>query len=304
MVKICFFQNTISHERLLHTFSKMTPSCTGKWQNLIGIGNPDMADFHIIIDETSLKVNPKKAIYVGGHPTSCTGYSNFENRGGYVAKLDLAETFGFGEWWLKANYDELSHLQPQNKTKDLSCILSNTRVFDYHRKRIDFMASFCKKYQTRVDLYGRIAIGEEENSLLHSYKGQVGVSVANPNYEKLYWHGKRQAFEPYRYSLGFDMGKSPEMGICENYWSERFFDSMLLWTMPIYYGGTNIHKYLPENSFRYIDLFNPNHTPEYVINIIESDFREKHIKDLTEARHLLLNKWQIWPRIQEVIHNL
>jgi len=100
------------------------------------------------------------------------------------------------------------------------------------------------------------------------------------------------------------MGRSPEMSICENYWSERFFDAMLLWTMPIYYGGTNIHEYLPENSFRYIDLFDSNHTPEYIIDIIDSDFREKHIEDMKEARYLLLNKYQIWPRIKTVIDNL
>ena len=304
MIKICFFQNQISHEKVLNTFSKMTPNSTGIWKDLVGVTNPDIADFHVIIDETNLKVDSKKAIYVGGHPTSCTGYNNFENRGGYVAKLDLAETFGFGEWWLKANYNELSSLQSPNKTKDLTCILSNTRVFDYHRKRVKFMMDFCSKYPIRVDLYGRIIIREGENSLHNSYKGPVGVSETHTNYEKLYWFGKRKALEPYRYSLEFDMGRSPEMGICENYWSERFFDSMLLWTMPIYYGGTNIHKYLPENSFRYIDLFNPNHTPEYVIDIIDSDFREKHIEDMKEARNLLLNKYQIWPRIFSVIKGL
>jgi len=304
MTKICFFQSEIPYEALLKTFAKMTPSNNGVWKDLIGVTKPDIADFHVVIDETKFKVDAKKAIYVGGHPTSCTGYSNFENRGGYVAKLDLAETFGFGEWWIEASYDQLTKLEVPKKTKNLSCILSDTRVFDYHKKRIEFMTEFCSKHPNEVDLYGRIAIRDNEQSLNNSYKGTAGVPTCVKNYERLYWFGKITALEQYRYSLEFDMGRSPEMGICENYWSERFFDAMLLWTMPIYYGGTNIHEYLPENSFRYINLFNPAHNSEYVIDIINSDFREKHIEDMREARDLLLNKYQIWPRIKSVIDKL
>lgn len=304
MIKICFFQSEISHERLFETFRKMTPQKYGKWKDIEATTNPDIADFHIVIDETKFAVDPKKAIYVSGHPTSCTGYSNFENRGGYVAKLDAAETFGFGEWWLEMDYDALSSLKPMQKTKDLSCILSNTRVFDYHKDRIKFMTNFCAKYPTKVDLYGRISPQDNEKSLHYSYKGVLGVGAEIVNYEKRYWHGKIPALAPYRYTLEFDMGRSPEMGICENYFSERLFDDMLLWVMPIYYGGTNIEKYLPINSFRYFDLYNSTHTPEYVLDIISSDFREQHIADLAEARDLLLNRYQIWARIHEVIHSL
>jgi hypothetical protein len=100
------------------------------------------------------------------------------------------------------------------------------------------------------------------------------------------------------------MGRSPEMGPCENYFSERLFDSMLMWCIPIYYGGTNIDKYLPINSFQYFDLYNLNHTPEYILDIIHSDFREQHLSDLAEARNLLLNKYQIWARMWETIHSL
>lgn len=304
MIKICFFQSNIPHEQLLNTFKKMTPGKSGHWKNLVGITSPENANFHIIIDETTFAVDPKKAIYVGGHPTSCTGYSNFENRGGYVAKLDIAETFGFGEWWLRADYDELSALQNPNKTRNLSCILSDTRVFDYHRDRIKFMTQFCAKYPKEVNLYGRIIPREDEQSLYNSFNGTAGITSTSQNYMKAYWFGKRPALEPYRYSLEFDMGRSPEMGICENYFSERLFDSMLMWCIPIYYGGTNIEKYLPVNSFRYFDLYNSNHTAEYILEIIHSDFREQHLVDLAEARNLLLNRYQIWPRIKEVIDNL
>ena len=304
MVKICFFQSEIPHDRLLDTFRKMTPGRSGTWKDVTAVTSPDAADYHVVVDETKFKVDPKKAIYIGGHPTSCTGYSDFEDRGGYVAKIDLAHEPGFGEWWLRADYDELSNLQPPKKTKDLTCILSNTRVFDYHKRRIQFMVEFCSKYPTRVDLYGRIQIQDGESSLHNSYKGVAGIQEGVSSYLDRYWYGKRRCIEPYRYSLEFDMGRSPEMGICENYFSERFYDSMLLWTMPIYYGGTNIEKYLPPNSFRYIDIFNPNHTPEYVIDIVNSDFREEHISDIAEARNLLLNKYQIWPRLHSIIKEI
>lgn len=304
MSKICFFQGSISHERLFETLRKMTPRKSGQWKDISATTNPDIADFHVVIDETTFNTDPKKTIYVGGHPTCCAGYSNFENRGGYIAKLDIAETFGFGEWWIELDYDALSTLQNPVKTKNLSCILSDTRVFQCHRDRIKFMVEFCKKYSSEVDLYGRIQIRDGEDSLNHSYKGCLGVDASVTNYMNRYWHGKLPALEPYRYSLEFDMGRNPETGKCENYFSERFFDSMLMWCMPIYYGGTNIEQYLPINSFRYFDLYNANHTAEYILDIIHSDFREQHLADIAEARDLLLNRYQIWPRVHEIIHSL
>ena len=303
MFKVCFLQSTHDNEEVLNHYKKMTPNRSGKWKEMVGTTSIEEADYVVIIDYSMHEPIPKNKpkIYIGAHPQVCRGYYCFDEKEAII-KMDLKDTFGFGEWWLDEDYDTLSALKPPKKTKDLSCILSNGRTHDFHKKRIEFMVNFCSKYSNRVDLYGRIKIGKGEESLNKSFKGVCGSSKKDKNYKTTYWNGKRKALEPYRYSLEFDNGSTPKEGICRNYFSERFFDSMLMWCMPIYYGGIDIHKFIPINAFRYIDIFNDS--SEYVINIIESDFREQHLKDIAEARYLLLNKYQIWSRVYLAIKKL
>jgi len=302
MIKVFFTQTEHSSEYTLKMLSKMTPNRSGKWKNLIGTTNIDEADFIVVIDYTVQKIPKNKpVIYLGAHPTVCKGYQNYDNKEAF-AKFDCRNTVGFIEWWLKDDYDALMAMKLPKKTKDLSCIISNQRVYDYHRKRIEFLKEFCEKFPDRIDIYGRIKPKKEEGVILKSFKGVVGKDTNVSNYLNSYWYGKKNALESYRYSLEFDMGNSPEMGNdCFYYFSERLVDSLLMWCMPIYYGGTQIHKFLPINSFRYLNLFKD--TPEYVIKIINSNFREDHLKDIEKARYLILNELQIWARVWRAIND-
>jgi hypothetical protein len=187
-------------------------------------------------------------------------------------------------------------LEPPKKTKNLSCIISNSRNHEFHRIRIAWVTNFCNKYSDRVDIYGRIHPEVGEESIGKSFKGLLGIDKGNPSWGTKYWYGKSPALLPYRHSLELCVKTNG------NHWSERFFDSMLMWCMPIYYGGDNMERYLPPNSFRYIDI--PKTTPEEILNIIDSSFREEHIKDIAEARWLMMNKYAIFPRVHEVINNL
>jgi hypothetical protein len=113
-----------------------------------------------------------------------------------------------------------------------------------------------------------------------------------------HWTGK-EVLADYRYSIEFDNGPTT------HYFSERVYDSMLLWAMRLYWGGTTMHEYLPENSFRYIDIVDDSDQGALVtIDIINSDFREQHLEDLAVARDLLLNKHQMWPALYEVVTKL
>ena len=303
LIKVCFLQSEWDNQKVLDTYKKMTPHCMGKWKNIIGVTSIEDADYCVIIDYSihEDKIPGYKKIYIGAHPTSCEGYKCFDTKE-CVAKLDLRDTPGFCEWWLKADYDTLSAMKPPIKTKNLSCIISNQRLYDYHKKRIKFLNNFCSKYPNQIDVYGRIQPTKNETAISNCYKGVAGTKNNAKNYLNTYWYGKKKALQLYRYSLEFDMGASPQMGKCENYFSERFLDSMLLWTMPIYYGGTNIDKYLPRNSFVYLDIFNDS--SKKIMDIISSDFREQHLKDITDARDLLLNKWQLWAKIHTVLNNI
>jgi hypothetical protein len=299
-IRVAFLQDDNSAARTLEIYSKMTPGRKGVWKDLVGVTDLNEADFVVVIDNTTENLRkqliPEKTIYVGAHPYNHMYYRCYDNVK-CVAKLDQRDTFGFGEWWLDEDYDTLSALKPPSKTKDLSCILSNERDTDTHRKRIEFMVNFCNKYSDRLDLYGRIHPRMGEESLNKSFKGVLGVDKGNPNWAINYWFGKSPALLPYRHSI--------ELCVITNgnYWGERFFDSMLMWCLPLYYGGVNLERYLPINSFKYIDVEDKS-TPEHIISIIDSDFRDQHIKDIAEARDLMLNKYQIWPRVKSVIDSL
>lgn len=298
MIKVCFLQSEWDNKKVLDTYKKMTPGRSGKWKDMIAVTSIDEADFCVIIDYTIHTVPPEKAIYIGAHPTSCTGYVCFDDKPAF-AKLDLKNTPGFGEWWLNIDYDTACTLQPTLKSKNICCIISNQRLFDYHRKRIEFLNTYCDKYTNSINVYGRIIPTSTEKAISNNLHGPLGSTPKDVSYDSTYWYGKETVLEQHRYALEFDMGASPEMGICENYFSERFIDDMIMWCMPIYYGGTNIHKYLPENSFKYVDIFKDN--SEYIYNIVNSDFREIHLNDMAEARDLLLNKYQLWPRIYNIV---
>jgi hypothetical protein len=71
-----------------------------------------------------------------------------------------------------------------------------------------------------------------------------------------------------------------------------------LWSKPIYWGCPNIGKYFPEGSYELLDLSNPEQIKEY----FDKPITEKDIELLSEARNLVLNKYNIWEVIYKIIN--
>jgi hypothetical protein len=296
MIKVAILQTEWSNDKVLRHYRKMTPNNSGQWKDMIAVTSIDEADYVAIIDYTNQDIKDKPAIYLGAHPPPMSGYRCFDNAKNAIAKFDLRDTFGFGEWWSEFDYDTFTKLEPPVKTKKLSTILSEKSVNLGHQQRLTFVNNFCAKYSNKIDIYGRVRPQQIPN-VRNSYKGVLGFQRGDKDYVELFNTGKTPALLPYKYTLEFD----DDWG-CPNYFSERFFDDMLFWCMPIYSGGSGIHKFIPENSFRYFDRVNSK--PEEIIEIINSDFREKHIEDMREARNLLLNKYQLWARVYNAIKDI
>ena len=281
MKTVCFVYDAWDDKYTLEVFSKMTPRRSGEFRGIKGVSDRSKADFFVVIDDTNSNLPQDRTIYIGAHPY-IPGYSNYRAiQGKGIASLDCRYTFGFGEWWLKYDYDYLAALKKPEKTKDLICILSNASGRDDHRQRKEYTAAYCAKYP--LDLYGSIV--PFTGPMKSCYKGRLGNGNAND-----YWFGKEGVLEQYRYALEFDMGP------CEHYFSERIFDDILLWTTPIVViGGTNIGDYLPSGSFHYADIKNGGSDVCALTSQPQDD------KALEEARDLLLNKYQLWARIDEVL---
>ncbi|MHA1853890.1 MAG: hypothetical protein ACTSUF_10360 [Candidatus Heimdallarchaeaceae archaeon] len=251
----------------------MTPERKGIWKDIIGVTDIKEADYCVIIDDTKQDIPWQKAIYINAHPF-------FENYSGYVdmsnkkcfAKLDAKYDFGFGEWWLEYDYDYLSKLEKPEKIKDICCIMSNTSGGFGKEMRKKFVLDFKNKYG--LNLYGRLEGFQE-----------LGEGLNGD-----YWYGKEPVLEIHKHSIEFDMG------ITSNYFSERVFDSLLMWCKPFYWGSNNLERYLPKESFSYIDI--SKNGEDIIENIGKIDYNA-----IATARDLLLNKYQLWARIYDIIHN-
>lgn len=293
MNKIAFIGNSEPPDKLLEIFKKMTPGSSGIWKNLIGVDNYKDADYFAVIDYIpyNVKISEKKCVFLGAHPQTLKAYRSFRAYNG-IKMYDCKHIFGFGEWWIKYNYDYLKALQPITKTKQLGCIVSNADVDKSHFVRKEWLRRFTSREDLKdFDLHGRIV---PDTSMTKFYKGVCGSpdyrgsAISSGNNHMI---GKEEVYEQHKYMLEFD-------NIGTHYFSERIFDCLLLWGMPIYFGGKFVHEYIPKDSFKYLSI---EESGDDVLNIINNNTYENNIDEIAKARNILLDKLQIWPRVHEAI---
>lgn len=295
MKKVAFVGNSETPEKLLELFRKMTPGNSGIWKNLQGVASYKEADYFAVIDwlPPNLGIDESKCVFLGAHPETMQAYRNMSNYKG-LKMYDCRHTIGFLEWWIKYDYDFLSKLEPPTKTKQVCAIVSNANTQSYHKDRLSWLDRFTNLIATQkqeFNLYGRIVPFTEPMKKV--YRGPCGSLDARGFAASGNDHmtGKEEVLLEHKYIIEFDATGS-------NYFSERVLDDMLLWCMPIYWGGKSVHNYLPSKSFQYFDIIINGAD---VLDIINSNFYEEHIEDLRQARNLLLNKYQLWPRVHEAI---
>lgn len=295
MDKIAFIGNSEPPNKLLQIWKKQTPGSKGVWGNLQGVDNYEEADYFGVIDYLPSylkgKIKEDKCVFLGAHPETMSAYRDMSN---YIclAKYDCANTFGFGEWWINYDYDYLKALEKPKKTKILGAIVSNARSQSYHTARIEWLKRFCDRINIDFDLYGRIE--PDTDSMKKYYRGACGsqdargsaVSGGNDHMS-----GKESIYEQHLFMIEFD-------ATGRHYFSERVFDCMLLWAIPIYWGGSGLHEYIPKESFHYLDI---NGNGSDVLEIIEK-YNPITNYYLTETRNILLDELQLWPRIHKAIY--
>jgi hypothetical protein len=169
-------------------------------------------------------------------------------------------------WHLDRSYDELKSAPFPEKRRSLSWITSNLALHRGHRRRLKFLSRL-QSAGVAFDLFGR------------------GFS---PLADK--WDG----LAPYRYSIAV------ENESCPDYWTEKIADCFLAWTMPIYFGATNIADYFPRDSFVWLDIEDPE-APRKVAEIVASDLSERNRAAIAEARRRVLEEHNLFPRLSRLI---
>lgn len=173
-------------------------------------------------------------------------------------------------WYVDKTYDQLASMPFPTKTQKGSWIVGNADDLPGHTKRTSILKAIQNASPMDIDLFGR------------------AVCPINDKWDGL---------APYKYSLAIENSSSPD------YWTEKIADCFLAWTVPIYYGCVNIDKYFPKDSFIWIDINDPAACIETIKNILATDEYEKRLPALTEARNLVLNNYQIFPYLSQMINS-
>lgn len=196
--------------------------------------------------------------------------SNYEKAKQYCGYIsgpdDFAPTPDYmpAIWYHSNSFRELNEMNPPEKIKACSWITSSINRTANHRKRLEFLKALHTQNQ-EIDFYGRglstwvKASGELNNK----------------------WYG----MAPYYYNLAVE-------NYAENDWyvTEKLWDSLLAWCLPIYYGGKAADRLLPPGSFLRLPSLDEKGV-SYIQEVISSPdawFEAKAA--IAEARQIILHK--------------
>jgi len=263
---------------------RQTPGGKGVWDGFQFILDPEpTCDFLVVLNnkmkmETHAQCPPENVWclmqepYMKGHTDwmleKLDPYSQVLSHHGPSSQPKFAVSQPAIPWHVNKTFDDLVALEMPNKPKTLSWVVGNARDLPGHRKRLAFLEYIQQKVSLDIDLFGRAVQFIEDK-----------------------WDG----LAPYKYSLAIENSSSPD------YWTEKIADCFLSWSVPIYYGCTNLQDYFPADSFIRIDIDSPEKAFESVKTIIDQDNWEKRLPALTNARDLVLNRYQLFPHLSRLI---
>jgi hypothetical protein len=274
-------------KELTQDYLLQSPNSSGKWQHIKSVYNIDEADILIIQDncdiDTFNKFKKTRRFYFSREAIDRISYPMYKNLG--ITDCSFWNKDGSYLWtkWIYKNkyaggigktYDELINLKSMNKTKKICCILSNKTMNEGHILRKHFMYEFMRKYPDYIDLYGTC---EFANKTLKD-------------------NDKFECLKNYEYCIGFD-----NQDEIKNFFGTQMTDSILCWTIPIFWCGTKLDNYFPEKSFISFNVRDWNEI-DRLYNLLNNDSYKERLKDLKNARLNILNKYNMWPTIVNEIN--
>lgn len=191
-------------------------------------------------------------------------YTNCEyliDRGGIYRACPPYSTPFIGKSW---NFLNNAKYRSSRQRFILGVICSHMADLEGHKERHAFLE---KLDQSGIPyaLWGR---GES----MRRYRGYQGFAPSK-------WEAHSQC----RYSIVLENSVSPW------YWSEKLADSLLGFSLPLYYGCPRAADYLPTESFIPIDIREPD-CIEKIQAILKADPFEERLSAICDARRILLHE--------------
>lgn len=181
-------------------------------------------------------------------------------------------------WYHSNSFRELDEMGSPEKVRSCCWITSGISRTAEHRKRLAFLQSL-KEINLEFDVYGRD---------LPAWAGSQG-KIGN----------KWNAMSGYYYSLAIE-----NYALNDWYVSEKLWDSLLAWCLPIYYGGAAADKLLPPGSF----LRLPSQDEKgiaYIKEVIATPDAWHQAKDaIAEARQIILHKLNLLNWLSNLVERL
>jgi hypothetical protein len=280
-----------------------TPGRSGRWGRLEVTGFAPAADYVVVV--TSFPrgtlyrlIPPCRRIYVRGEPTAYLPQWPISRWNRWTEISSLFEPAmivdhasqrrpAYASWHLGLDYDALKTLAVPDKTKALSCVVSNKSFLPGHRRRLQFVERLCRELPAEIDLYGR---GLDAERFAGSYRGPLESRRPSPIGREC----KLDGLLDYRYSLCL------ENACEENYYTEKIVDAWLCWSVPIYSGCPNLADYFPAESFIALDIDDPVAVNRVVEQIAEPP-SARTIGAIAEARRLALDVYGLLPMLDSVL---
>jgi len=282
VVFICSWGNNSTE--LLNKYKTFTPGNSGVWKNITGVTDVDKADCVVFLEEMDYRINVDNKIVIC-FPREPVNTKNWEGKSlKYGFTYDTLHHVVTNPQFMDKTYDELESLE-YNKSKKVSCVVSKKMGMTGHKQRVNFIIKLTSIYPDLCDIYG----SGWGNELNRSYKGSFGCYHRKSSSIKTKYDG----LVDYKYSLCFENTKR------KNYFTEKFTDCILCWTVPIYWGCSNIGDFFPKDSYYEIDINSPD-CIERIKEIVNTPIQDKNIIALKEARDLVLNKYNLWDVVSEI----
>jgi hypothetical protein len=167
-------------------------------------------------------------------------------------------------WYHANSFKDLNEMPCPEKVATCSWITSGINRTANHRQRLNFLQAL-KSSGMEIDFYGR---GLEK---WVKTSGELGNK----------WYG----MAPYYYNLAIE-------NYADNNWyvSEKLWDSLLAWCLPIYYGGSAADKLLPPGSFLRLPSLDEKGI-KYIQEVTSTPEAWYTAKEaIAEARQIILHK--------------
>lgn len=168
----------------------------------------------------------------------------------------------------RGTYDHLAGTPPPVKTKAISTVCSDKAMrHTLHSLRLDFTRRLMSELP-ELDVFG-YGMGHLDN--------------------------KADAIDPYRFHLVI------ENHSCSHHWTEKLADAFLGYSIPIYFGCTNLAGYFPEESYVSIDIRNYPESLARIRSLVSVDEYGKRLPALIEARRRVIDKYSTFAQIADLI---